>query len=78
MARRVIHRKDLPVLCFTVAEFCVSHRIGLATYYRMREAGLAPHEFRPLGGKKVLITVESATRWRAARDAETIGAADFG
>lgn len=55
--------------CYTVKEFCARHRIGLSTYYRIRADGRGPDEFRV--GTKVLITKESAARWRAARDAET-------
>jgi hypothetical protein len=54
--------------CFTMGEFCVAHRIGLNTYYRLRKQGLGPAEIHI--GTKVLITKESAARWRAARDAD--------
>jgi hypothetical protein len=62
--------KDIVPECYTVGEFCVAHRIGLNTYYKLRKAGKAPDEMHPPGTKKVLITKESAARWRAARDAE--------
>lgn len=65
---RYIATRDMPPLCFTIAEFCASHRIGQSKYYELREAGLGPDEIR-LGGK-VLVTIEAAQRWRAARDAE--------
>jgi hypothetical protein len=54
--------------CFTRGEFCVAHRIGLSTYYCLRREGSGPDEIKI--GRKVLITKESAARWRAARDAE--------
>jgi hypothetical protein len=57
-----------PPECYTVQEFCEAHRMGRATYYQLKDQGLAPVEIR-LGGK-ILITKESATRWRAVRDAE--------
>jgi hypothetical protein len=53
---------------FTLSEFCVAHRIGLNSYYRLRKAGKGPDEFHV--GSKVLVSKESAARWRAARDAE--------
>jgi hypothetical protein len=53
---------------FTLSEFCVAHRIGLNTYYRLRKTGKGPEEVRI--GTKVLVTKESAARWRAALDAE--------
>lgn len=72
MARHISPR-NMPPLCFTIAEFCASHRIGQSKYYELRDAGMGPDEIR-LGGK-VLITQESAARWRAARDAEAKKAA---
>jgi hypothetical protein len=47
---------------FTINEFCWSHGISRATYYNLRERGLAPNEMRVLG--KILITIEAAARWR--------------
>jgi hypothetical protein len=60
--------KDIVPECYTVGEFCVAHRIGLNTYYKLRKAEKGPHEIHV--GSKVLITRESAAVWRAARDAE--------
>jgi hypothetical protein len=69
MSRRITpYNANVEPLAFTVSEFCQSHRIGLNSYYRLRKAGKGPVEFRL--GAKVLITRESAARWRAARDAE--------
>jgi hypothetical protein len=67
MSRR-ISPPNASVEAYTMSEFCVAHRIGLNTYYRLRKAGLGPDEIHI--GTKVLITRESAARWRAARDAE--------
>jgi len=66
MARRLADTMGLPPECFTIEEFCATHRIGVSTYYRLKEEGAAPQEFRI--GNKVLITKESAARWREARD----------
>jgi hypothetical protein len=60
--------KDITPECFTVNEFCLAHRIGLNTYYKLRKAQKGPHEIHV--GSKVLITRESAAAWRAALDAE--------
>jgi hypothetical protein len=54
--------------CFTIPEFCASHRIGVTMYYQLRKEGRAPNEFRV--GDKWLITKEAAKKWRAAREAE--------
>jgi hypothetical protein len=62
--------KDVVPECYTVSEFCLAHRMGLNTYYKIRKAKKGPDEMHLPGTKKVLITKESAARWRAARDAE--------
>jgi hypothetical protein len=68
MPRRLLDKGPEPPECFTIDEFCRSHRVGRGTYYRLRKQGLGPKEFRI--ASKVLISRESAQRWRAARDAE--------
>lgn len=69
MPRRLLDTAETPPECFTIDEFCRSHRVGRGTYYRLRDQGLGPDEFR-LANNKVLITKEAAARWRAAREAE--------
>jgi hypothetical protein len=69
MSRRISPPStNMEPACFTMGEFCLAHRIGLNTYYRLRKAGKGPVEMRV--GAKVLISKESAAHWRAARDAE--------
>jgi hypothetical protein len=69
-------RRDLgpPTHAFTVQEFCDSHRISRAQYYKSRARGLAPAETRILD--KVFISAESAAAWRRKHTARaSVGAA---
>jgi hypothetical protein len=52
---------------FTILEFCDAHRISRALYYELRKIGQAPDEAR--AGNRVIITLESAARWRRKREA---------
>jgi hypothetical protein len=47
---------------FTVEEFCRTHRISRPFYYVLRARGQGPDEMRL--GKRVVISNESARRWR--------------
>jgi hypothetical protein len=60
---------EVPRMAFTIKEFCESHRISPAMYFKLRAAGLGPREMRAL--RKVTISVEAAAEWRRAR--ETVG-----
>jgi hypothetical protein len=51
----------------TISEFCRAHRISRAHYYVLRRRGLGPEETELLG--KIIITHESAARWRKQRTA---------
>jgi hypothetical protein len=62
-----IRDPDLPVDCYTVLEFCRSHRLSERFYRILRQAGLGPDEIRL--GNKILISKEAAARWRDARTA---------
>lgn len=70
MAKRISTREIAPK-CYTVAEFCAAHRIGVTMYYALKKQNpsRAPDEIQ-LGDKR-LITKEAAARWRAAREAES-------
>jgi hypothetical protein len=57
-------------LAFTRAEFCVAHRMSKSAYYELLKQGLAPDELR-LSSKKIIITAESAARWRKRRTQAT-------
>jgi hypothetical protein len=61
-----------PTHLFTIKSFCVAHGISEGFYFKLREQGLGPDEMRL--GARVLITHESAARWRIAREAETAAA----
>jgi hypothetical protein len=54
---------------FTIAEFCWAHRISQSMYFKMRNLGLGPREMRV--GARVLISLESAERWRRERESTT-------
>lgn len=54
---------------FRIREFCERHGFSLAHYYRLREDGLGPVEMR--AGNRVLISKESAQRWRRQLEAES-------
>jgi hypothetical protein len=60
-------RKPEPVDAFSIATFCERHDISIAHYYRLRAEGLTPAEMR-VGGR-ILISRESAQKWRRARTA---------
>jgi hypothetical protein len=52
---------------FGIPEFCRRHDISPQTFYKLKARGLAPATFKL--GARVLITRESAQRWRAEREA---------
>jgi len=53
---------------FTIAEFCLAHRISQSMYFKMRNLGLGPREMAV--GRRTLISVESAADWRREREAD--------
>jgi hypothetical protein len=52
---------------FTIAEFCIAHRISRATYYVLKKRGEQPEETHILD--RIIITQESASAWRRQRTA---------
>jgi hypothetical protein len=52
---------------YSLAEFCRRHGISLQLYYKLAQQGLAPVTFSV--GSRVLVSKESAARWRAEREA---------
>jgi len=54
---------------FTISGFCVAHKISPSFYFKLRGQGLGPKEMRL--GSRILITKESAQRWREERTAES-------
>ena len=59
--------KIIPREAFTVPEFCEAHRISRATFYNAKNRGVGPAVANVLG--RVIITAESAAKWRAERTA---------
>jgi hypothetical protein len=59
----------LPVerAAYTLKEFCQAHRISRAFYYELKEQGKGPVESRLSPRGKIIISVESAARWREQR-----------
>jgi hypothetical protein len=55
--------------CFTVEEFCRSHRIGRTTFYALAKIGKAPRTIHL--AQKVLVSREAAADWRREREAES-------
>jgi hypothetical protein len=56
-----------PTVAFTVAEFCLAHKISQAFYYELKRAGLGPREM--VLGRRRIISGEAAADWRRARAA---------
>jgi hypothetical protein len=52
---------------YGIDEFCERHRISVSLFYKLKLQGLTPVEFR--AGGRVLISRESAARWRREREA---------
>ncbi|HVI66746.1 MAG TPA: hypothetical protein VM910_29850 [Bradyrhizobium sp.] len=59
---------------FTVTEFCQAHRISETTYYELKKLGLGPDEMEI--GRKRIISIEAAARWRKAREVVAAEAAE--
>lgn len=49
--------------CYTVLGFCADHHLSRSFFYLLVKQGKAPRLMRV--GKKILISAESAKRWRA-------------
>jgi hypothetical protein len=60
----------IPRTAFSIPEFCAANNISEGLYRKLRDNGLGPKETRLL--RRVLITVEAAAAWRAAREAATV------
>ena len=52
--------QDPPI--YSVMEFCKSHGIGRAMFYKLRKKGEGPHIIKV--GRRTLIPGESAAAWR--------------
>jgi predicted DNA-binding transcriptional regulator AlpA len=58
----LMKRDPLPKLALTISEFCETHGISEAFYYRLQREGHGPRTMR-VGGRR-LISLEEAARWR--------------
>lgn len=54
---------------YHVTEFCRAYGISRALFYELLRAGKAPRTFTV--GRRRLVSVESAERWRQRREAAT-------
>jgi hypothetical protein len=48
--------------CFTIKEFCETHRINPQLFRKLDQSGLAPKAF--FVGRRRLISAEAAREWR--------------
>jgi hypothetical protein len=64
----VVSRPPVAPVAYSISEFAEAHRISIDTYFRLRRAGLGPVTMK-VGGR-TLISVEAATDWRRAREAD--------
>jgi hypothetical protein len=64
---------DGDIDAFSIRDFCQRHGISEAFYFKLKAQGLTPQEMRL--GSRVLISRESAARWRAEREQQQTDAA---
>jgi hypothetical protein len=62
------HTQAPPTFALTIPEFCASHNISEAFYYELQKGGRGPRTMRV--GRRRLISVEEAGRWREAQTVE--------
>jgi hypothetical protein len=66
---------SIPPAAYSIAEFCIAHRISVDFYFRLQRDGLGPKVMR-IGGRTI-ISNEAAFAWRRARE-EQLETADKG
>jgi hypothetical protein len=66
--RRVSASPALPLVAFTIQEFCKAHRISVSYYYELKKLGRAPREI--MLGTRRIISAEAAAAWRAENTVE--------
>jgi hypothetical protein len=52
---------DVAKVAYIIPEFCAAHRISVAMYYKLKNAGKGPRESH--AGAKVIITLANAAAW---------------
>lgn len=55
--------RKVPVGAYDIRSFCLAHCISRAYFYKLVNRGEGPQLMKI--GKRVLISIESAQRWRA-------------
>jgi hypothetical protein len=70
--RRQAAVTSCPPAAYTIAQFCAVHQMSESMYFKMREAGLGPQEIQL--GRRRIISLEAAARWRAEREAAAAAA----
>ncbi len=58
---------SMPLGAFSIAGFCLAHSLSEAMFFKMRAQGLGPDEMAV--GRRRMISIESAARWRVEREA---------
>ncbi len=73
--RRARARRSLPpvyeLAAFSVFGFCLAHGLSRSKFYHMLRAGEGPRVMKC--GRRTLISVEAAQRWRRARERVAAG-----
>lgn len=61
-------KEDAPLrAAYSIAGFCKAHDLSNGMYFKLRTQGRGPVEMKV--GRRVMISMEAAQRWRAAREA---------
>lgn len=59
---------------YSIAEFCVAHRISPALFFKLKKLGQGPREMQT--GGRITISIEAAAQWRREREAAAAAAAE--
>jgi|SRR6516225_3493962 hypothetical protein len=73
-ARPPIRGPPVAHACYSIKTFCQSHHLSEAMFHKMREMGIGPDIMKV--GRRVLISFESAAKWRAERERAAATAAE--
>jgi hypothetical protein len=79
MAKKVGRKPHAPdagapmPLAMSIREFCRAHRLSEAMFFKLQNAGMAPRTMQV--GRRKLISIESASEWRKAREEAATAAA---
>jgi predicted DNA-binding transcriptional regulator AlpA len=72
----VVSPPPTPRLALSIPEFCKAHGISEGLFYKLKKQGEGPREMKV--GARTLITFESATEWRRARENQHRQGRDLG